>query len=226
MRKEPKIIRNTIFQYPSNSTQVSIFRGTSKMNDYEHVTTKTIKKIDNALSNILGMYGTDSENDNEASDIDNDLTDSTHVPCIVPKLTTDRPNADSSERELNYSAIPLVENINICSSSSDEGPDDVPIERHNEPISQTAIQNLRCPLVPKSIKPATETNTKRPLPKKIHSGLNYKRARQFNNQNTMLSKLLERDIRHERNVLLQCVRYVCERNFFDICKKFSELSKT
>ncbi|XP_055371310.1 FMR1-interacting protein NUFIP1 [Condylostylus longicornis] len=36
------------------------------------------------------------------------------------------------------------------------------------------------------------------------------------NQNTLLEKLLEPHIRHERNVLLQCVRYVVENKFFGI----------
>ncbi|XP_058453945.1 FMR1-interacting protein NUFIP1 [Malaya genurostris] len=45
--------------------------------------------------------------------------------------------------------------------------------------------------------------------------LNYQKFRRIR-QNTMLEKLLEPDIRHERNVLLQCVRFVVENNFFGI----------
>ncbi|XP_040197215.1 nuclear fragile X mental retardation-interacting protein 1 [Rana temporaria] len=32
---------------------------------------------------------------------------------------------------------------------------------------------------------------------------------------TLLEMLLARDVRHERNVILQCVRYICQNNFFD-----------
>lgn len=32
---------------------------------------------------------------------------------------------------------------------------------------------------------------------------------------TLLEKLLEPEIRHERNVILQCVRFVVKNNFFD-----------
>lgn len=35
-------------------------------------------------------------------------------------------------------------------------------------------------------------------------------------QNTLLEKLLQDEIRHERNVLLQCVRYVVENHFFGV----------
>ncbi len=31
----------------------------------------------------------------------------------------------------------------------------------------------------------------------------------------MKNKLLANEIRHERNILLQCVKYVVENNFFD-----------
>lgn len=45
--------------------------------------------------------------------------------------------------------------------------------------------------------------------------LDYSKLRR-SNQNTMLEKLLDSDIRHERNVLLQCVRHVIVNNFFGI----------
>ncbi|XP_058126506.1 FMR1-interacting protein NUFIP1 [Anopheles ziemanni] len=45
--------------------------------------------------------------------------------------------------------------------------------------------------------------------------LDYSKLRR-SNQNTMLEKLLDSDIRHERNVLLQCVRHVVVNNFFGI----------
>lgn len=41
-------------------------------------------------------------------------------------------------------------------------------------------------------------------------------SKRYRNQNTMLEKLLQKDIRHERNVLLQCVRHVVQTQFFGI----------
>lgn len=35
----------------------------------------------------------------------------------------------------------------------------------------------------------------------------------------MLEKLLQPEIRHERNVLLQCVRFTVQNNFFGVCSK-------
>lgn len=50
--------------------------------------------------------------------------------------------------------------------------------------------------------------------KLLKSGLNYDSLRKTK-PNTLLFKLLQDDIRHERNVLLQAVRFVVQNNFFD-----------
>lgn len=220
-----KVMENTTLQNPSNSCliDVPIFRGTCKMTDYKHITLKSRNEVDNALSNMLRMYDTDTESENEASDNNNDVaSDSAHFTFVEPKITVDdgHQNDNSAHTELKYPVTPLTQDINkneftIGSRSSDEGPDDVPIERNKEVISIAQQDQLR-PIVINGFISTNENNTKRPFPKKKSSGLNYMRARQLNNQNTMLSKLLEREIRHERNVLLQCVRYVCEKNFFDL----------
>ncbi|XP_055682175.1 FMR1-interacting protein NUFIP1 [Lutzomyia longipalpis] len=54
-------------------------------------------------------------------------------------------------------------------------------------------------------------------PTKIYKGLNYDFLRR-RHPPTMLSKLLEKEIRHERNVLFQCVRYVVEKDFLGVAK--------
>ncbi|XP_002009308.2 nuclear fragile X mental retardation-interacting protein 1 isoform X1 [Drosophila mojavensis] len=211
-----KVMENTTLEDPSNSCliDVPIFRGTSKMIDYKHIRLNSRNKVDNALSNMFRIYDTDTESENEASDNNNhDVRDLAHFTFVEPKITVDDYDDNSDDTKLKYPVTPLTENITkyeftIGSSSSDEGPDDVPIERNKDPISSAQQDQLR----PKVIK-AFKSN---PFQKKKSSGLNYMRARQLNNLNTMLSKLLESEIRHERNVLLQCVRYVCEKNFFDL----------
>lgn len=65
-------------------------------------------------------------------------------------------------------------------------------------------------------KPQSELSRKKakPNPPKKKTLLDYRKLR-VGRQNTMLEKLLDADIRHERNVLLQCVRFVVENNFFE-----------
>ncbi|XP_073827034.1 nuclear FMR1 interacting protein 1 [Musca autumnalis] len=140
-----------------------------------------------------------------------------------------------SERNSSESPIEMptehqiAENIKNSSSqqpippnpnSSDEGPEEVPISHQmteykfpaEKPTTSTSSQPT------KSLKQHEENKTKPPkMSVKRKSGLDYRKAK-LRKQNTMLEKLLETDIRHERNVLLQCVRYVCENNFFGIGK--------
>ncbi|XP_032290189.1 FMR1-interacting protein NUFIP1 isoform X2 [Drosophila virilis] len=202
----------------------STFRGTSKMTDYKHVKTKEKDKV-NALSSMLGMYGTDSENEDETSDADNnEEVDLTPVTLVEPKSAIDtivELGTDVQAIDLPALKCPVmpVNDIENGSGSGDEGPEELPIERKTEtdPIPSTTKEHIN-PKPTEKCQSNTISNVKRPAPKKLHSGLNYKRARRVSHQNTMLSKLLAPDIRHERNVLLQCVRYVCEQNFFGIGK--------
>ncbi|XP_056411395.1 FMR1-interacting protein NUFIP1 isoform X2 [Hyla sarda] len=52
---------------------------------------------------------------------------------------------------------------------------------------------------------------------KVHHkrGHNAKKPVNTRSRTSLLEMLLARDIRHERNVLLQCVRYIVQNNFFD-----------
>ncbi|XP_053959675.1 FMR1-interacting protein NUFIP1 [Anastrepha ludens] len=108
----------------------------------------------------------------------------------------------------------------VC--SDDEAPEEVPIQRTTDlpmptqtekPIENTTNNaSNRLP-------PGKRTKANQPSRiQKSKSGLDYRKIH-LRKQNTLLEKLLAPDIRHERNVLLQCVRYVCENNFFGIGEK-------
>lgn len=209
------------------------FCGTSQMKDYKHVKEKAKPEV-NALSSMLGMYGTDTEDEED---------ESSNSAAVISKPTTsleskpkmDTPNELQPVDNLDPNDFqPVASNYQFPEpedSSNDEAPDEAPIERKTE----AALEELPIQCTRKSISDETrlelpaESKTdptdkqksdkksdKRPATKRGVLGLNYKRARMMTKQNTMLSKLLEADIRHERNVLLQCVRYVCEQNFFGI----------
>lgn len=53
-----------------------------------------------------------------------------------------------------------------------------------------------------------------PRKKKVKQNASFKNRTLVRRKITLLEKLLEPDIRHERNVILQCVRYVVGKNFF------------
>ncbi|XP_061389832.1 FMR1-interacting protein NUFIP1 [Musca vetustissima] len=138
------------------------------------------------------------------------------------------------QRTEDIEPLPIEEEENIQKSSSqsfpngnssDEGPEEIPIEHQLteykfENVQQEKTTAVQPPAPPKKC-PAAKQNEVNNRPQKPtvkrKSGLDYRKAK-LRKQNSMLEKLLETDIRHERNVLLQCVRYVCENNFFGIGK--------
>ncbi|XP_033159823.1 nuclear fragile X mental retardation-interacting protein 1 [Drosophila mauritiana] len=225
------------------------FGGTGQMPDYQHFKAKVQKK-DNALSGFLGMYGSDSDEEDSEEETESDDQNTAACSKQVPAQVESSQSVPSEITEMGpaiaASNTPTsLENPQTCEDStpmlgvtssdqvpqeisniseitpsnsepakevgsSDEAPDEEPFQRVTETI--TASDPVKPP--PEPLEPKPQTAPKRAAPKRIY-GLNYKRARK-QTPNTMLSKLLESDIRHERNVLLQCVRHVCERNFFGI----------
>lgn len=189
--------------------------------------------MENALSSLLGMYGseTDEETDNDQTEnyekpvTSKDETCETTTENVLEKMKevhSDNVNIThtaSTESKPGIEYIKEESEADAVASSSDEAPDEVPIERKTEPPAVETHVDQSVEGKSKAADPSTESQkvaAKRQITKKRILGLNFKRARQITKQNTMLSKLLEPDIRHERNVLLQCVRYVCEQNFFGI----------
>lgn len=65
-------------------------------------------------------------------------------------------------------------------------------------------------------RPAPGANAQSAAAKRVKPTTSLDLSRRYRNQNTMLEKLLQKDIRHERNVLLQCVRYVVAQKFFGV----------
>lgn len=112
-------------------------------------------------------------------------------------------------------------------------------DEDNEPpteiklIKQAIPASCQLPVVTNPIKCDTiKQNNKRSRRSKFSKNNQFNKRRKFNrteNKNstsdfpyntfrkrkaTLLEKLLENEIRHERNILLQCVRYVVSNNFF------------
>lgn len=110
----------------------------------------------------------------------------------------------------------------VC--SDDEAPEEAPIARSTDLPIPTKSPQQNVPRNDEASNNNRQPNNRLQKADRVYkinkqqSGLDYRKAR-LRKQNTLLEKLLEPDIRHERNVLLQCVRYVCENNFFGIGEK-------
>lgn len=222
------------------------FGGTGQMPEYQHFKAKVQKKDNALSSFLGMYGSDSDEESEAESDDQNTADCSKHIPAQVESSQSMPSEITEMGPALEASNTPnSVDNTQTCEDftpmlemtsldqvpreignisqittsnsepakedgSSDEAPDEEPFQRVTETI--TASDPVKPP--PEPMEPKPQTAPKRAAPKRIY-GLNYKRARK-QTPNTMLSKLLESDIRHERNVLLQCVRHVCERNFFGI----------
>lgn len=217
---EPKVPAATLISKESEDTNenesyknLQNFKGTSSMYALE----KKSEPESNPLLSMLGMYGSSDEemsSDNESTP-ENDNNQISRVDIEVPSYQS------------------YKNRIEDCELSSESAPEEIAIERHaddeflNKPDVQPQVgvalktnENVKSQSNQNDQKKMNKSNgshkenSRQKLEKsKTKSGLNFKKLHRFK-QNTMLAKLLETDIRHERNLLLQCVRYVVENNFF------------
>lgn len=193
------------------------------------------KKI-NALS-ALCMYS-DSEDDDQG-DIENDNQPLTEVEITVK--TTEKASTEATTlAECHERTEPAMANESQCESneseekpaaigesiptptvdSDDEPPDEQPIKHQSDfvcpPPKPTPQPNVSTEKSNSRRLPYRNSSRSEPPPKKPKRVTLLDMSKRWRKQNTLLEKLLETDIRHERNVLLQCVRYVVANDFFGI----------
>lgn len=181
------------------------FSGTSKMKNYHAV--EMIVKEHAALS-ILGMYGSDSDSDEGEEN-------TAHSVALESQASLTRETVTASSAELaDGEMIPLEytprdDNL-LQAENEDDAPDEAPIEHKlvddqpNQTIDKTSRKRKR------------DYRTRGADSLKPRRALDYSKLRKVPSVNPFLEKLLQEDIRHERNILLQCVNYVVRNNFFDV----------
>ncbi|XP_037944880.1 uncharacterized protein LOC119677554 isoform X2 [Teleopsis dalmanni] len=219
---------------------VVMFTGTSKLHNYSHSVSNT-NKGSNILSTLLGMYHSEDESiEHSSSDYEMDeehIHNSTKTSTDKLQIKNDCNNMADKTLILNSckestSCIESLtnqkrinENKNYSSdkqltSDTDDAPDEIPISHScngtNLPTNliPSKVQKKDEDLCLTSISRMTRTpvNQKK-FKRKI--GLDYRKLK-ATKPNTLLGKLLESEVRHERNILLQCIRFVCDNNFFDL----------
>lgn len=154
---------------------------------------ESIVKEQAALS-ILGMYGSDSEGD--AGSQPEEIVVQQPGPA-----DDDGDDVDDDEMQIN--------------DGDDEAPVEIPIG--HQPDS-TPSASSKVPRKRKHENPSLRKDSKR----KPQGALDFSKLRHKPSTNPFLEKLLEQDMRHERNVLLQCVNFVVKKNFFGVGQPKSE----
>lgn len=216
------------------------FEGTSKMYNVE---SKSEKEKSHPLLSMLGMYGSSDEDSSSDESSHSDIKLDSCTNQQTHELSNQTINNEDSEpneiimKEHNKRVDEVSQkietskhenkNLNVsCTTNtisainyetqSDSEPEEVPIEKHCDkleevPIVKEIVQQTNSNSSNKQIKNVQQKSRNK---KSSIRGLNYKML-YTSKANTMLAKLLEPDIRHERNILLQCVRFVVDNNFFD-----------
>lgn len=221
---EPEVMNGTLH----------MFKGTAAMERYKRPRVKVV----NALSGLLGAYGSDEEDDEESSEKMSSSSDdeapsnaepATVVEVVEPQECQSIVQSTSEQQStMVVEEIVIESNANMDDDDPDNGPpeedivqristlpeiDDTPAALPTPTIGDAPKSQ---PVSNKRPQRSAATNSGTIAPKRSKPTSILDLSRRYRNQNTMLEKLLQKDIRHERNVLLQCVRYVVENRFFGV----------
>ncbi|XP_050085611.1 nuclear fragile X mental retardation-interacting protein 1 [Anopheles aquasalis] len=230
-KKRKRRGKQPVRQVENQSTPRIMFAGTSGLDNY-------LKPIANCLSLLQG-YGSDSENESEENSESEAVTDLKvdevtepveEVPNVGDSSQTNEQASpvqklDMLEKQqeiqsLQANTLGKADVAEQLQGNAKEKVDTIEEKQQAKPETNT-IENASKQNQKKQFNRKQQHNSKEkpktgdPQAKKRPYLLDYSKLRR-SNQNTMLEKLLDADIRHERNVLLQCVRFVVSNNFFGV----------
>uniref|UniRef100_A0AAR5PF25 C2H2-type domain-containing protein n=1 Tax=Dendroctonus ponderosae TaxID=77166 RepID=A0AAR5PF25_DENPD len=171
-------------------------------------------KVNNSLGSLMAAYGSDSEDD-------------------VVELKSQHTSAVNSVKGLD--AVPQDKSHCVSNVDSDnEPPEEVKIVKTEdhlaEHLSHSKPAGLKTDHVNENRRPRKRLHARsrtfksrsyvNPSEPSTSTGITRQSSDNFPHNNfsrrkvTLLEKLLEKEIRLERNVILQCVHYVVQNNFF------------
>ena len=225
----PKLLKEVQLQEKDSSDDeiaTPRFKGTSQMKNFHGV--ETLVKEKAALS-ILGMYGSDS--DSETEDDSKKIEEATLQSSSNNETIKDNDDDVAQEKskgkasevndnevvhENNEERAPEVNGGETAQEIDDgEAPDEVPIVHNCEMFPPDTFTSSVTEKASRKRKRDQQSH-RRDNRTITRSGLDYSKLRRRPYVNPFLEKLLQDDIRHERNFLLQCVNYVVKNNFFGV----------
>ncbi|XP_058132635.1 FMR1-interacting protein NUFIP1 [Dasypus novemcinctus] len=140
----------------------------------------------------------------------------------------EKPQSTVVPKEVTPALCSLMSNYGSFSGSESE-PEETPIKTEAEVLAENQTLHSSTPQSPNQNVKATVKNfpeAKPENPKKNFKRINCKQKKGYHNYQTLfeprthhpylLEMLLAPDIRHERNVILQCVRYIIKKDFFGL----------
>lgn len=170
---------------------------------------ETVKDIETmvcgALSSLMCDYGSSDEESKPESLNGNVRTTSKTIHTRNVKNVTIH-----SEHKINLVVKVSKDGLSGAPSSSlnddDSGPEEVKILKRG-----ITVENE----VNKTLETANNKDVRRNKKKQIVQKKHIQNRPKPKVPSTLLQKLLHMEIRHERNVVLQCIRYIVNNNYFD-----------
>lgn len=154
--------------------------------------------LNNALGALIGAYRSSDESDNDIA---------VAKTIISTEESTEIPDE-----------IKIVKESNALYNESVDKPENKTITVNND----RRRKRKRVHKNDKNNKSVTineskniETDKNKGMEKNVNTRFKGRPERTHRRRITLLERLLAPDIRHERNVLLQCIRYIVQNNFFD-----------
>lgn len=199
-----QIVETTTGQTIDDST----FGGTGSMKGYKHPIEV------NVLSGLLGCYASDDSDEDESEEDDDEPETHQQTETIATPLESKKMITVERLPEIASPTEPM--GMIAAARSPEEEHSDAPVEMavNREAYPDPIIPEVPPPQPGPSKHPKRTAATKASTAKRPKTILDL--SKRYRNQNTMLEKLLQKEIRHERNVLLQCVRHVVQNNFFGV----------
>ncbi|XP_077014402.1 FMR1-interacting protein NUFIP1 [Tamandua tetradactyla] len=140
----------------------------------------------------------------------------------------EKPQSTVVPKEVTPALCSLMNSYGSLSGSESE-PEETPIKTEAEVLPENQIFHSNTPKSPSgSVKANVRrfSESKPQGPKKSFKRINCQQKKGYHNYQTLfeprthhpylLEMLLAPDIRHERNVILQCVRYIIKKDFFGL----------
>lgn len=205
------------------STEVVRFAGIS------HMTESTEPKIEpetknNALTALMGLYGEDASDDDDSDEGPEEValsksSDANIEPQMPVSPPAEEPHAENDIQKLNLTeeSETISHSATMDYSSGDDEPPEMQSISH-EPSEEDKLNESKAIEIENDRKRKNDQQSRqREPPRKIPRKPSiFDMTKKVRRQNSLLEKLLQKDIRHERNVLLQCVRYVVDNDFFGV----------
>lgn len=192
--------------------------------------------VSGALCALMGNYGSDVSDleDNRESESAHQLpmtnkilpskNSNISIETVVNHVDTDARKPEVAVTQIKIEPVEpsqVITDLTVHETNVDDiGPEEVKIQREppvigTVPDKQPDVdkRNTGSSNRASHSKESVKNKFKKPVPT-VRQPINHPMYRR--KRLTLLEKLLSSEIRHERNVILQCVRYVVENNFFGV----------